>query len=283
MLANRTSDLEDWLKKQEELGPDDDFGDDWESAFQMEDTCLAAGEGAERESLTLPLSPSNLYQFSPLGEADSAHPPDLDQEMEKATLSRHQVLPMPADHEKTAGTRNSIWQSFKKSIAARPLIHRLALGGSILGSLTVLAIFFLGSPAPQQLVQLLKQETGLSSKSSPSAPTVAIGQNENIRRKWDFKPFFLPVTAADSGEKLLFLEVDLTLMLVLAPDEEIPHAKKILIRELIYQYFRQQPLPILRHYALARGEMNRNLLAWLREQWPEASVETVIFKRYQLS
>jgi hypothetical protein len=279
--VNSPSELEDWFK-QEDFGLDEGFGDDWEAAFQEEDPTLAAGEGLENESFMLLPGSSNPYQFTPPGEADLANLPNLDQEMEKATISRLHALPAMARSEEMADTRNTSWPLFKKSLAALPLVHRLVLGGSILGGLTIMAIFFMASTAPHQPAQWSKQEARISDEPPHGAFPVGTGQPENIRHKWEFKPFYLPVAAADSSEKIIFLEVDLTLLLVLAPDEEMPHAKKIFIRELIYQYFRQQSISTLRHYILARGEMNRNLLAWLREQWPGTSVETVIFTRYQL-
>jgi hypothetical protein len=279
--VNKPSDLDDWLK-QEEPGPDDGLGDDWESAFQAEDSTPPGGA----DDFFQHPGPSNPYQFTPPAEADLAHLPDLDQELARGTVSRRQppaAAAVQAEQTETAATRTSIRQSFTKALAALPLLHKLVLGATILAGILMMAVFLLTATAPPQPLKLPGQESRLADESprdiSPGAP----GQIESTRRKWDFKPFFLPVAGADTGEKNIFLEVDITLLLVLAPAEEIPQAKKIFIRELIYQYFRQQPLATLRHYSLARGEMNRNLMTWLREQWPEAPVETVIFNRYQLN
>lgn len=85
-----------------------------------------------------------------------------------------------------------------------------------------------------------------------------------------------------SDQPVTFVLVDITLIASL-DDQEDPPAEKIFVRDIIYQFFQNKPLEELRRFSLARGEMNKELRAWLLKQWPEAPIESIIFNQYHLS
>jgi hypothetical protein len=270
------SDSDDWLKSVEKSSDfDDGRGDDWESAFQAEEFMFSPGE-RERGGLFLDKTgPSTAYEFTPPDDGDLTDLPDLDQTAGK---------PAPAHPgQPTAHPPVSLavrWRRLREGFSGLPLVHRLALGSTTL--LVALLILILLWPPGRQS----GPGAGAPAVMPPAFQTAAPEQPlpaENVRRKWQLAPFFLPVAAAEPLGKTTFLEVDLSLILVLTPEGELPESKKMFVRDLIYRYYQEQPLATLRHFSLARGEMNRTLLAWLREHWPEAPIETVVFARYQLT
>ena len=98
-----------------------------------------------------------------------------------------------------------------------------------------------------------------------------------------FPAFIIPVNNPASDQPVTFVLVDITLIASLDEHEDPPAAKKIFVRDIIYQFFQNKPLDELRRFSLARGEMNKELRAWLMKQWPEAPIESIIFNQYHLS
>jgi hypothetical protein len=272
--VTKPTDPDDWLR-QGEPGTKADPGEDWESAFasalQDEDLEPAPGN-CEPELFQFSPGKANPYQFTPPDEDDLAEIPDLDEETAPTSTRPVPFAATGPDSEPTTP-------------AAEPPVHRsfslpgIAAGLCLLAGILALAILLLNS------TPVFLRSGGVDEAQDPGQDLLPIagGQNESKCRQWDFAPFFVPVAATDeAGARPFFLEVELAMLLVLAPDEEIPRERKILIRDLIYQFYRQQPLAMLRRYELARGEMSRDLLAWLSEHLPEAPVENIIFNRFQL-
>ena len=104
-----------------------------------------------------------------------------------------------------------------------------------------------------------------------------------VRKKWSFPAFIIPINNPASDQPVTFVLVDITLIASLNDQEDPPAEKKIFVRDVIYQFFQNKPLEELRRFSLARGEMNKELRAWLLKQWPEAPIESIIFNQYHLS
>lgn len=120
--------------------------------------------------------------------------------------------------------------------------------------------------------QLPPEETARESESL--AP-------KEVRKKWRF-PAIIVHGKIDKDQAPIILTVDLTLVLKLAPEVMPPSAKESFIREILYQFYTNQPADDLKRYALERGEMNRKLQAWILKQWPELSLESIAVDRYHL-
>lgn len=267
-MAN--SDSDDRIKTEDNPSDfDEGLGDDWESAFQAEDFMFSPGE-EEGDDFFQKVSSSTTYEFTPPDQSELAHLPDLDQKASPGGQTS------TIDPSETSSTDRRPGR--RKGFPGLPLVHPLILGGAIL-LIAVLALVLLW-PTDRQ------SGPNVSLRPAPSvsgtAKPVATGSPEGIRRKWRLASFILPVSATEPTEKPTFLEVDLSLILVLPPGDELPQDKRFFVRELIYRYYKDQPLSTLRRYALAREEMKRALLVWLRQHWPEAAIETVVFVRYQL-
>ena len=61
-----------------------------------------------------------------------------------------------------------------------------------------------------------------------------------------------------------------------------PTDKDSFVREILYQFYANQPVDDLQRYALERNEMNRKLQAWIIKQWPELPLDSIAVDRYQL-
>ena len=124
-------------------------------------------------------------------------------------------------------------------------------------------------PAPSSSQQTLRQ---------PAATPPALVKN---RKKWPMRAFFIAVQPTDSTEGLL-VRIDLDLVLLLDQNSNIPEEKRAFIRDIIFQFFVNRPPEELRRYALARGEMVRNLESWLQKEWPHNPIASIMFDRYQI-
>jgi hypothetical protein len=268
-MAN--SDSDDRIKTKDNPSDfDEGLGDDWESAFQAEDFMFSPDE-EEGDDFFQKVSSSTTYKFTPPGQSELAHLPDLDQK--SPPVGQNSTMGHPP------GTSSAVRRRVRrKGFPGLPPVHPFILGGAAL--LIALVALVLLWPTGRQ------SEPEVSRRPAPStlgtAKPEASGSPEGIRRKWQLASFILPVSATESTEKPTFLEVDLSLILVLPPGDELPRDKRFFVRDLIYRYYKDQPLSTLRRYALAREEMKRALLVWLRQHWPEAAIETVVFVRYQL-
>ena len=102
-----------------------------------------------------------------------------------------------------------------------------------------------------------------------------------LRKKWPFSSFLI-ASEQKKDKKIIFVAIDLTLITLLPQGASPPEDKEAFVRDLIYQFFVNQPAYELKRYSLARGEMIRRLRSWIIRQWPDAPVETITFSRYQV-
>ena len=280
------SDSGDWVKTEEKPSDfDEGLGDDWESAFQAEEFMFSPGEGEGNGFFREKSGPSTAYEFTPPDDGELAGVPDLEQTPGKAapgaapasTSSGSQAA--PTAQQQAPGPTPSRWRRLQESFFTLPLVHRLALGGTTL--LILLLTLVLLWPSPRRM------EPDSHQTAAPGTPRQAAMPEQpgpaDMHRDWQLTPFLLPVAASDPAGKTTFLEVDLSLVLALAPKDQLPEDKKLFVRDLIYRYYREQTPDTLRRFALVRGEMSRTLLAWLRKHWPEAPIKAVVFSKYQLT
>ena len=101
------------------------------------------------------------------------------------------------------------------------------------------------------------------------------------RRKIRLAGFMIDV-ADERGGGPRYVAVDCSLVVHMAPEEEFPLSRRYMVRDAIYQFFANRPYYELKRYALARGELKRKLLAWLRKEWPDSPIDTIVFHQYSL-
>jgi len=271
------------------------WGEDWESAFQAEDDAFFS-EGKEEEFF--------LEENEPSVTAGGVAGQDLDSSLEK-TLAGIPDQGVAADAQPSQilaglGALAPLFLSAK--IAAQkqflrlqsfPIFVRIPLYA--LPLLLVGALFALsGGPktAPSHL-QTTAAPAQVSGEAAPGKATSPAGPQEagqasqlhpgKIRKKWAFPAFIIPVNNPAPDQPVTFVLVDITLIASLDEQEDPPAEKKTFVRDIIYQFFQNKPLEELRRFSLARGEMNKELRAWLIKQWPEAPIESIIFNQYHLS
>ncbi len=102
-----------------------------------------------------------------------------------------------------------------------------------------------------------------------------------VRKKWPFSSFFIAAEQTDNKETV-FLSLNLTLITLLPQGASLPEDKGTFVRNMIYQFYVNQPAYELKRYSLARGEMIRRLRSWINRQWPDSPIETIAFNRYQV-
>lgn len=276
------------------------WGEDWESAFQAEDDAFFS-EDKEEENFF-------LEENEPTATA-GVGAPDLDASLEK-TLSG---IP---DQGAAAGAQpaqpfagfpalpafilaaKTIAQTQFSRLQALPIFLRLplyALPLLVVGLFIVLIATPTPTPSPHQTAStstehpgntIVPPESNTVGTSSPDANETSQLHPGKVRKKWAFPAFVIPVknqTIDQPTPPVTFILVDITLIASFADQEEPPADKKIFVRDIIYQFFQNKPLEELRRYSLARGEMNKELRAWLLKQWPEAPIESIIFNQYHLS
>lgn len=272
------------------------WGEDWESAFQAEDDAFFS-EGKDEDFF--------LEENEPTATAGAAAP-DLDSSLEK-TLSGipDQIAAPGALPGKTivgAGALAAFFLSAKivaqqqfVRLQSFPIFVRIPLYALPL-LLIGLVFLFSGGPTPSPP---LHQEASSPAQHPPAGaipsgkPTGMQGPDESrqasqlhpgkVRKKWAFPAFVIPVNNPAPDQPVTFVLVDITLIASLDNNEEPPSEKKLFVRDIIYQFFQNKPLEELRRFSLARGEMNKELRAWLMKQWPEAPIESIIFNQYHLS
>lgn len=104
---------------------------------------------------------------------------------------------------------------------------------------------------------------------------------KEIRKKWHF-PAIIIHAKTNKDQGTVILSIDLTLVLRLAPEVMLPYDREAFVREILYQFYTNQPVIDLQRYALERGELNRKMQDWIMKQWPELQLDSVATDRYQL-
>ena len=261
------------------------WGEYWESAFQAEDDAFFS-DGKEEEFF--------LEENEPTATA-GVGANDLDSSLEK-TLSGipdHDAASVahPGKALAGAGAITSLVLSGKKVVQEQlsrlqsfPIFVRIPLYAL---PFLIIGIFFVLSDTLKPTPPLLQTAPSPARHPGPAAPQAASQASQltpgKVREKWAFPAFIIPIKNPDSDQPVTFVLVDITLIASLNEQKDPPADKKIFVRDIIYQFFQNKPLDELRRFSLARGEMNRELHAWLLKQWPEAPIESIIFNQYHLS
>jgi len=269
------------------------WGEDWESAFQAEDDAFFS-EGEDEDFF--------LEETEPTVNAGSA-PQELDSTLQKSRSGIPDSGIASATHPaKNLFNVKAIAALFLSGkIAAQkqftrlqsfPLFIRIPLYAFpflLLGILFALR----GAPNPSSSIPSSLsspgQQPGVTTGSPgqattfPTADQASQLHSGNVRGKWEFPSFIIPVTNPASDQPATFVLVDITIIASFDDQEEPPAEKKTFVRDIIYQFFQNKSLEDLRHFSLARGAMNRELRAWLLKQWPEAPIESITFNQYHLS
>ena len=283
---------------------DSDWGEAWESAFEAEDDALTTGPDAqddffldEDEGTTGAPVSSPTSEASPSPSAASPETPT-----EPSTTGQTLAFASVLSHSwrrlsdlffsKLFGIPTALLQRYN----ALQSKQKIMLGGGIAVMVCLVAIWSFLSGPDDSLPDF--------ATSSPDAQKVAVGPSpdtkkaevaaapqeevvallpEKVRKKWVFPAFFIPVVSQSGDKAVNFVVIDLTLIAVLDKDEELPEDKKAFVRDVIYQFYINRPLFELRRYSLARGDMSRELRAWLHKQWPDGPIEAIIFNKYHLT
>ena len=265
-------------------GPaDTDWGADWESAFQAEDEAFFA--------------PADEEFFIEEEPTKGAKPAAADATLEKALagaqagaprkplLPSFSLAPLFGLFGKLAtlpllllAQPRVLWQRF----TALPVRGQLMVIGLALAvPLATTALWLILAPGPEAASTgpppspPLTEEAKTILAEVPAVP-------EKVHKKLALNDFFIPVRDDKGSGPLLFVQIDLTLNTLLGEEEELPPDKEAMARDIIYQFFTNHTLAELRRYQLARGDLQRDLRAWLDKQWPDAPVESITFTRYQL-
>lgn len=304
------SDANDRLNSDLSKELDDDLGDDWESAFQAEDFMLSPEEEADQFFINEEGSDDEMDLASLLSQEEthkkkSAPSPESKDDDSTATAkepSRSFVLP-------------AFFLSCLTWFSSRPRSQKILF--PLIALLLVIAIsatlFFRSTT--EQLAQIPTEESTLekviiqiaTNESTPEEivapalkeekaethpqvinlppptvkPTTTLLPQAKIRKKWPLPAFFITVQAEDSDQQVI-ARIDLTLVLLLEPGQNVPRAKQSFIRDSIFQFYANRPAKELQHYALARGEMIHKLESWLKKDWPDNSLTSIIFNRYEI-
>jgi hypothetical protein len=258
------------------------WGEDWESAFQAEDDAFFSSEKDEDFF---------LEENEPTVTAGVAAQ-ELDSSLEKTLAGiPDQAVTATAQPAKSLGgaaaltalllsAKTAAQKQFAR-LQSFPIFVRLPLYG--LPLLLVGIVFVLSSTSTPPPTTSVSRDTATGAATPQGFNQASQLHPGKVRKKWAFPAFIIPVNNPAGAQPVTFVLVDITLIASLGEQEDPPADKKIFVRDIIYQFFQNRPLEELRRFSLARGEMNKELRAWLLKQWPEAPIESIIFNQYRLS
>ncbi len=280
---------------------EDNWGEDWESAFQAEEDVLSPEEAGEGEDLFFEQS-TGIGSTEASASAGTGRTAGIAQQSAETDEA---VSASPAAAQRFAAFLSGIFKRFaglagllpwfKNRFLAFKTYQRLAAAALATG-LCAAAVFFVysnggeeqrtqGGPAVDHLLPApeanVTGNSNLSTEAEPEPAGNAVA--EKVRQKWFLPAFFIPVTDQKNRKEVAFLDLDITLYLLLDENQDIPEQKKILARDIIYQFFSNRPMEDLRRYSLARGEMGRALRSWLNRQWPDNPIESIAFNHYHIT
>lgn len=277
-------------------GLDDDLGGDWESAFQAEDFMLSPDEEGEISAGQQAADEMNLAAIL---EDESA---------EKTTKSHSTVATAPPPADKARHPLNPVsllagatllLARCRSWYTERPRLQKILLPVFCLLPLVGLSAVLFFRSTTHELQQASEQRTppatgavpfpapDIAAPPPPSAVTITPPPEKQTvlasknRKKWSLPGFFITTHQEHNGGKAT-ISVDLTLVLLLDPGQPLPEGQKAAVRDAIYQFYSNRPPEELRRYALARGEMIRNLESWLKKAWPDGPLASIIFDRYRV-
>lgn len=266
---------------------DTNWGADWESAFQAEDDSFFApadeeffleeepAKGTPKPAADAALEKA-LAEAQPAGAAAPRRPllPTISLAPLRGLFGKVTILPALL-----LSLLRALWQRFT-ALSVRLQLLTMGLGLFVLlaGGITV---WFLIASAPEVAPTATVQPAPLTEEAKailaeiPAVP-------EKIRKKLELNNFLIPIRDDKGGGPLVLVQVDLTLNTLLGGEEELPPDKEAVVRDIVYQFFANRTLTELRRYQIARGDLQRDLRAWLEKQWPDTLVESITFTRYQL-
>lgn len=259
------------------------IGDDWGEAFEAEDFMAAPKEETSTEFF-LPDEPTaatiNIPGTAVLGVSPAEESPPAGHltGLSHSLLSRFRAIPLPFRLAAVAVPilAVSLFLILRKAPAP------VAPGPEVVPKTAAVHPPAAETPAvhppePETEKAIEEAHSGSGDKvAHPLPPEPAL-----LRKKWRF-PAIIVHSKTDAGQESTILTADLTLILKLAPETMPPSAQDSFIREILYQFYTNQPPDDLQRYALERGEMNRKLLAWIMKQWPELPLDAIAIDRYQL-
>ncbi|HIJ91565.1 MAG: flagellar basal body-associated FliL family protein [Desulfobulbaceae bacterium] len=263
------------------------WGDDWESAFQAEDDTFFSKEKEEEFF---------LEENEPTVTAAAAAK-GLDSSLEKTLSGIPDQSSVVSDTRPTkafvlVGAITSLFLSGKTAaqkqfarLQSFPIFIRIPLY-ALPVLLIISLLLLLGAPKSRHAASPSATSVAPQQTTAPSPEAVNQASQLHpgkVRKKWAFPAFIIPVNNDAGDQPVTFVLVDITLIASLDEQEDPPADKKIFVRDIIYQFYQNKPLEELRRFSLARGDMNRELRAWLQKQWPEAPIESIIFHQYHLS
>ena len=296
-----------------ELPPElnDDLDDDWESAFEAEDFMFSGEDDSDDFFLTDNES-KDLFDSASLLEEEAAKKKEAGTEKQDeadkddndsetlvipATASSRTIPFSVVIREKLLTVRHwfSLLKPYQKILTASlPVLIILIVSGALflkpgeeteeqqapIQPSTTINNGKTTQPSPQQPATMIEEikDSGESTPVVLPAPPVT---PRLIRKKWSFPSFFIQATRQENQETI-FVSIDLTLIVLLKENEELPEEKITFVRNMIYQFYINRPAYELQHFSLARGEMIRKLRSWIKKEWPDTPVDTIIFHRYQI-
>ncbi len=274
---------------------DDDWGEDWESAFQAEEDMFFADANSGEEDFFIDESDKTVATGTPEQELSSS----LEKDLEGAAKTASPLSSIAAAISFTAilatlkafllqklAQPAALFRAGREKINSLPLAFRLAvyIAPVLLIVVAVFGSMLMTHPKKSgegdHLSQEIQQAENIDQNhAAPEAPIVQVYPDQ-ARKKWDFPGFIIPVQSETGDKGISFLMIDITIIAMLDQEKEPPPEKITFMRDSIYQFYLNRPQDELRHFSLARGEMNRKLKDWLMKQWPEAPIESIIFNRY---
>lgn len=270
------------------------IGDDWGEAFEAEDFMAAPGEEVSTEFF-LPDELTDGATMIPVAAAEvvtavATSPPGLFARLQKIPLLlRIAVLVLPV-------LAVSLFFILRARVTEQPALSQETQTQTVVAPQPEAAppaaeptaqapVAPHPGPAdqapqnhhPEQQASPESPHSGSEDSGAGASPLEA----KEIRKKWRF-PALLIQAKTDQGQAPVLLSIDLTLNLKLAPEVMPPSGRESFLREILYQFYTNQPVDDLQRYALDRGEMNRKLRAWILKQWPELHLESIVIDHYQL-
>jgi hypothetical protein len=264
---------------------DNEIGDDWGEVFAAEDDIFAAENGANESFF---LEEDGAASPSPAAERTEQGP--------ETTSGNDDNDTRPGGPVSFTARLFAHGTLYRDKFQAFSLTVRLTAGVVVTGVLVFL--LFVVHPGHKSIriktiapsAPVTKPEPAIkispvvnpspTVNRTPQPPTIPISP-EKVDKKWPLPSFFIAVSG-EHGKKTAILTVDLTLFLLLPKGELPPKKHEILTRDIIYQFFNNQPLAEIRRYSLARGDMKRKLRAWIAKQLPKLPLSTIAFNRYQI-
>ncbi|MCK5192673.1 MAG: flagellar basal body-associated FliL family protein, partial [Desulfobulbaceae bacterium] len=224
--------------------------------------------------------------------------PKIEEKTEDAPSPSGETSTAPSSLHAALGSMTAFVLSLPGWYRSRSVLKKILIPALPLVLLIVVTGALFSKSTHQQLQNQARQpepppSTAIATKSveKPVQPVAAIpapkpakketiASEKKFRKKWTLPSFF--IVAGESNNPSLFISIDLTLVLQLGPDKQLPEERLSYLRDSIFQFYRNRPAYELKHFALARGEMIRQLNNWLKKEWPESPISTIMFNKYQV-